>query len=64
MGGSFGYADSFGGRIAGDKRLLCELTIMDGKVVYDWNGRSGIDYADLGDDYGIREGEFRILPPA
>jgi dihydroorotase len=64
MEGSFGYADSFGGRISGDKRLHCELTVMGGRVVYDWNGRAGVDYAELGDNYGIRSGESRIMPPA
>jgi dihydroorotase len=64
MEGSFGYADSFGGRISGDKRLHCELTVMDGQVVYDWNGRTGVDYAELGDNYGIRSGESLIMPLA
>ena len=62
--GSFGYADSFGGRLAGDKRLTCELTVKDGEVVWDWNGRTGVDYPELGDSYGIREGEYLIMPPA
>ena len=64
MEGSFGYTDSFGGRISGDKRLHCELTVMDGQVVYDWNGRAGVDYSELGDNYGIRSGESLIMPPA
>ncbi len=62
--GSFGYADSFGGRLAGDKRLICELTVKDGEVVWDWNGRTGVDYPELGDSYGIREGEYLMMPPA
>ena len=62
--GSFGYADSFGGRLVGDKRLICELTVKDGEVVWDWNGRTGVDYPELGDSYGIREGEYLIMPPA
>ena len=62
--GSFGYADSFGGRLAGDKRLICELTVKDGEVVWDWNGRMGVDYPELGDSYGIREGEYLVMPPA
>ncbi len=61
--GRFGYADSFGGRLEGDQRLVCELTLKDGEVVWDWNGRAAIDYRDLGETYGIREGEFLILPP-
>ena len=62
--GSFGYADSFGGRLVGDKRLICELTVKDGEVVWDWNGRTGVDYPELGDSYGIRDGEYLIMPPA
>ena len=64
MEGDFGYADSFGGRLGGHKRLLCELTVKEGEVVWDWNGRAGIAYPELGDSYGIREGEYLIAPPA
>ena len=64
MEGDFGYADSFGGRLGGHKRLFCELTVKDGEVVWDWNGRAGIEYPELGDSYGIREGEYLIPPPA
>ena len=63
MEGNFGYADSFDGRLDGQQRLFCELTVKDGEVVWDWNGRAGIDYPELGDSYGIREGEYLILPP-
>lgn len=64
MEGDFGYADSFGGRLDGHKRLFCELTVKDGEVVWDWNGRAGIAYSELGDSYGIREGEYLIAPSA
>jgi dihydroorotase len=36
--GKFGFVDQNGGRMDGDKKLECELTIRDGKVVYDLNG--------------------------
>ncbi len=39
-GGNFGFVDSGGYRIEGDKKLECELTIRDGKIVYDLNGIS------------------------
>jgi dihydroorotase len=42
--GSFGYVDSFGGRLKGTQRLTCEMTMRDGKVVYDLNGLAAIDY--------------------
>lgn len=36
--GKFGFFDYTGYRIDGDKRLGCEMTIKDGKIVYDLNG--------------------------
>ena len=62
--GQFGYMDSFEGRLEADRRLICELTLKDGEVVWDWNGRSGVDYIEMGDTVGIREGEERVMPPS
>ncbi|MEE2657298.1 MAG: amidohydrolase/deacetylase family metallohydrolase [Candidatus Latescibacterota bacterium] len=61
--GSFGYMDSFDGTLQAKHRLVCELTLKDGEVVWDYNGRSGVDYRELPDDYGIRDGEYLVLPP-
>jgi dihydroorotase len=36
--GHFGFVDFLGGRLEGTQRLACELTVRDGKVVYDLNG--------------------------
>lgn len=36
--GNFGFIDAGGTRMAGDKRLEAELTIREGKVVWDQNG--------------------------
>lgn len=36
--GSFGYIDVSGAKITGDKKLTCQLTILDGRVVWDLNG--------------------------
>ena len=36
--GSFGFADPVGGLLKGSQRLQCELTVRDGKVLYDLNG--------------------------
>jgi dihydroorotase len=36
--GRFGFVDFLGGRLEGTERLQCELTVRDGKVVYDLNG--------------------------
>ena len=38
--GKFGFVDTKGLRLNGDKKLVCELTIRDGKVVWDLNGIS------------------------
>ena len=38
--GKFGFIDSSGFRMDGDQKLECELTVRDGKVVYDLNGIS------------------------
>ena len=46
--------DSYGARMRGDQRLVCELTIRDGKVVYDLNGISKPEWATLPADYGAQ----------
>ncbi|HZT33730.1 MAG TPA: amidohydrolase/deacetylase family metallohydrolase [Bryobacteraceae bacterium] len=61
--GDFGFGDAAGGRITGKQRLLCEMTLMGGKVVWDWNQRAKEDYHKLGPTYGIRPGIDRILAP-
>lgn len=38
--GDFGFADTKGWKIGGDKKLACELTLRKGKVVWDLNGIS------------------------
>lgn len=38
--GKFGFVDSSGFRMDGDQKLDCELTVREGKVVYDLNGIS------------------------
>ncbi len=40
MEGDFGFADTKGWMIRGDKKLECELTLREGKVVWDLNGIS------------------------
>jgi len=42
--GSFGFVDSFGARLKASERLACELTVKDGKVVYDLNGLAQADW--------------------
>jgi dihydroorotase len=38
--GHFGFTDCVGAKMDGAQKLLCELTVRDGKVVYDLNGIS------------------------
>jgi dihydroorotase len=42
--GNFGFVDTKGKRMKGDQKLECELTIREGKVVYDLNGLSSPDW--------------------
>ena len=38
--GTFGFIDTSGGKLAGDQKLECELTVKAGQVVWDLNGIS------------------------
>jgi dihydroorotase len=49
--GRFGFADQHGARLTGTERLRCELTIRDGKVVYDLNSLTGPEWDTLPKDY-------------
>jgi dihydroorotase len=49
--GRFGFVDSFGARLRATKKLVCELTLRDGKVVYDLNGLARPDWDTLPRDY-------------
>ncbi len=49
--GHYGFVDSFGARMEGSDRLVCELTVRDGKVVYDLNGLTRPDWQSLPRDY-------------
>jgi dihydroorotase len=49
--GSFGFVDSFGARLLGTQKLACELTLRDGKIVYDTNGLARPDWNTLPKDY-------------
>lgn len=63
MQGTFGFGDAFGGKITGTQRLLCEMTIKDGRISWDWNARAADDYRKLGPSYGVRKGVDHIIPP-
>jgi dihydroorotase len=49
--GRFGLVDMYGARMDATQRLVCELTVRDGKVVYDLNGLSRPDWKSLPPDY-------------
>lgn len=49
--GSFGFVDMNGARMKGTQKLTCELTLRDGKVVYDLNGLTRPDWTTLPKDY-------------
>ncbi len=45
--GSFGFVDVQGARLDGDRRLRCDLTLRDGDVVWDLNGRAASDWREV-----------------
>jgi dihydroorotase len=52
--GKFGYVDTRGGRIEGNDRLGCEMTVRAGKIVFDFNGRAGVPWEQIKDKYPKR----------
>lgn len=53
--GKFAFVDSFGARMEGTQKLLGELTIASGKVVWDLNGRTRDLWDQLGKYQGLGE---------
>jgi dihydroorotase len=49
--GNFGFVDMYGARLKGTDKLTCELTLRDGKAVYDLNGITRPDWNTLPKDY-------------
>ncbi len=56
--GDFGFVDMHGARKAGTQRLVAEMTLRNGRIVYDLNGLSMPDWKTLPEDYG-RTGDPR-----
>ena len=46
--GHFGFVDTYGARLQGAQKLECELTIRNGRVVWDLNGITREDWDKLG----------------
>ena len=68
--GNFGFVDVSGARLLGTQKLVAELTVRAGKVVWDLNGITREDWDKLG-NYGAQgdtrwdamvAGEMRVLP--
>lgn len=49
--GKFAFLDAHGARLAGTRKLTCELTLRAGKVVYELNGITRPDWDKLPRDY-------------
>ena len=62
--GHYGLVDMNGARMDAVERLMCELTVRDGKVVYDLNGISRPDWRTLPPNYGqVGDGKWDGLNP-
>jgi dihydroorotase len=48
--GTFGFVDPAGGRMGSTQKLTCEMTLRDGKVVYDLNGMIAERWDTVGPD--------------
>jgi dihydroorotase len=42
--GDFGFIDTGGFKIQGKQKLICELTLREGKVVWDLNGTASPEW--------------------
>ena len=49
--GNFGFTDMYGARMDGKQRLECQMTVHNGKIVYDLNGISRPDWKSLPKNY-------------
>jgi dihydroorotase len=63
--GQFGLVDMYGARMDSTQRLSCELTIRDGRIVYDLNGVSRPEWTTLPKNYGpVGDAKWDALNPA
>src|SRR5262249_8214080 len=49
--GEFGFLDMYGARLRGTQKLTCEMTVRNGKIVYELNGLSRPEWTTLPRDY-------------
>ena len=62
--GDFGFVDVYGARLPGTQKLVCELTVRNGLVVYDLNGITRDNWEKLGRYFA--QGDARwdgMIPP-
>lgn len=45
--GDFGFIDSSGGKLKGNRKFVCELTVREGRVVWDLNGIATRDWQSM-----------------
>ncbi len=67
--GNFGFVDMYGALLRGDKKLTCELTFRDGKLVYELNGLSRTEWDKLPTGYRYQgdaswDERARVFTPA
>lgn len=49
--GKFGFTDMYGARMDGTQKFICEMTVKNGRVIYDLNGISRPDWRTLPPNY-------------
>lgn len=63
--GHFGFTDMYGARMNGSQRFQCQMTVRNGKIVYDLNGISRPDWRTLPKNYrAIGDPRWDGLNPA
>ena len=55
--GAFGFLDVYDARLRGRRRLTCEMTLRDGRIVYDLNGLGRPDWRTLPKKYTRQTGK-------
>ena len=56
--GNFGFVDTYGARMRGTEKLECELTVRNGRVVWDLNGITREDWDKLGNYLAQGDGRW------
>ena len=57
--GTFGFSDAGRAKMMGDKKLVCEMTIRNGKIVYDINARANVEWENAPEEYWHSPGVIR-----